>query len=129
MGVQMLKIVEDIIKRTINISKDYSFLSGKEELFREIILEEFSNINEGNGIKIMDAASDYTTDDGIFVYFSNPIKVLNVKNSEAKKKIISERKAVEIISLSYVGRQLSLTPQNTKEEMTEISKQLSLLLE
>ena len=104
-------------------------MSGKEELFREIILEEFSNINEGNGIKIMDAASDYTTDDGIFVYFSNPIKVLNVKNSEAKKKIISERKAVEIISLSYVGRQLSLTPQNTKEEMTEISKQLSLLLE
>ena len=125
----MLKIVENIINRTISISKDYSVLKDKEDLFREIILEEFSTIEEGNGMKIMDAASDYTVDDGIFIYFSNPMKVLNVKNSEAKKKIISERKAIEIISLSYVGRQLSLSPQNTKEEMTEISKQLSLLIE
>lgn len=122
-----MDIQEKIASRTMELAVSFECFPGVS-IFSTIVGQEFKEIKENNGLKVLDSFSDYSLDDGVFVYFTNPLTIAIVTDGVSKRKQISEDKAVELVSLSYIARALSLTKESYKDDIIKINKEMQKLI-
>lgn len=123
----MIEMANSIIERTITIANDFK-IEDAENIFKKNIDGEFEQIQTGMGIKLMDIPGR-DVEDGIFIYFFEPLKLTIVQNLSSKTFDIKTEDAIEIISLSYIARYFVRLNTSHKTELQNIAVKMQEIID
>lgn len=114
------------LAKTIFEHKNLLFSADPIQITVDQIDSNLDVLSKGRTIKIMNAIDQ--DNDGCFVMYGESFIVVLCNNSIAKAAVLTEEQLVDILSIFYACRELSLLPSDRSDRIFDLSRKLDRIV-